>query len=325
MKHLQHQRDLFHNFTDFEKPFGRVWHEGLWQVLRIFNIEEGLVRAIKTLYEIANSAVLLNSQLGEFFETTVGVRQGCLLSLILFNLFLEKITQESLHDHLTSISIGGRPLCYVRFADDITSRGSNNGELQDLTNRLVERATAYGMEVSKEKNEDIDQQHEQHQCRYYYERPETRGGDQFQIPGSNLVQGWHMLSSNLIRITAAMATLNRSWRCNTISIVSKFMFCKFLVTSILLCGCEIWTFLTDWQNRIQAFDSKCQRKFLRIPYLKHKTNDWVRSKTSFLLGPQERLLATVKRRNFCMVRACHTPRQPLQFHSLGHLGGWASP
>ena len=151
MKHLQHQRDLFHNFIDFEKPFGRVWHEGLWQVLRIFNIEEGLVRAIKTLYEIANSAVLLNSQLGEFFETTVGVRQGCLLSLILFNLFLEKITQESLHDHLTSISIGGRPLCYVRFADDIASRGSNNGELQDLTNRLVERATAYGMEVSKEK------------------------------------------------------------------------------------------------------------------------------------------------------------------------------
>ena len=52
------------------------------------------------------SAVLLNSQLGEFFKTTVGVHQGGLLSLILFNLFLEKIMQETLHDYHTSISIG---------------------------------------------------------------------------------------------------------------------------------------------------------------------------------------------------------------------------
>ena len=33
-KHLQHQLDLFHNFIDFMKAFDRVWHAGLWQVLR---------------------------------------------------------------------------------------------------------------------------------------------------------------------------------------------------------------------------------------------------------------------------------------------------
>ena len=46
-KHLQHQRDLFHNFIDFKKAFDRVWHAGLWQVLRSFNIEEGLVQTIR--------------------------------------------------------------------------------------------------------------------------------------------------------------------------------------------------------------------------------------------------------------------------------------
>ena len=51
MKHLQHQRDLFHNFIDFKKAFDSVWHAGLWQVLRCFNIEEGLVQAIQALYE----------------------------------------------------------------------------------------------------------------------------------------------------------------------------------------------------------------------------------------------------------------------------------
>ena len=73
---------------DFKKAFDRVWHAGLWQVLRSFNIEKGLVQAIQALYENSSSAVLLNIQLGEFIKTTVGVRQACLLSSILFNIIL---------------------------------------------------------------------------------------------------------------------------------------------------------------------------------------------------------------------------------------------
>ena len=132
--------------------FDRVWHAGLWQAIRSFNILEGLVQAIQALYENSSSAVLLNSQLGEFFKTPVGVRQGCLLSLILFYLFQGKITQKTLHDYHTSLSIGRRSICSLRFADDIDLMGSSNDELQDLTNRLVDRATAYKMEVSTEKS-----------------------------------------------------------------------------------------------------------------------------------------------------------------------------
>ena len=93
----------------------------------------------------------MNSQLWEFFETTEGVGQGCLLSPILFNLFLEKIMQETLHGHHASIFIGRRPLCNLRFADGIDLMGSSNSEFQDITNRLVDRATACGKEVSAEK------------------------------------------------------------------------------------------------------------------------------------------------------------------------------
>ena len=38
---------------------------------------------------------------------------------------------------------------------------------------------------------------------------------------------------------------------------------------------------------IQAFETKCLRKLLRVFYLEHKTNDWVRNKTNFLVDPQE--------------------------------------
>ena len=43
-------------------------------------------------------------------------------------------------------------ICNLRFADDIDLMGSSNGAHQDLTNRLVDRATAYGMEVSTQKS-----------------------------------------------------------------------------------------------------------------------------------------------------------------------------
>ena len=42
-------------------------------------------------------------------------------------------------------------MCNLRFADDIYLMSGSNGELQDLTNRLVDRATAYEIEVTTEK------------------------------------------------------------------------------------------------------------------------------------------------------------------------------
>ena len=50
------------------------------------------------------------------------------------------------------------------------------------------------------------------------------------------------------------------------------------------------------EKKIQAFKTKCPRKHSHIYYLQHKTNKWVWSKISFLVGPQESLLATFKRR-----------------------------
>ena len=65
-------------------------------------------------------------------------------------MFPEKIMQETLHDYHTSVFIGGRPIYNLRFVDDIDLMGGSNGELQDLANTLVDRAAAYGMEVSTE-------------------------------------------------------------------------------------------------------------------------------------------------------------------------------
>ena len=55
--------------------------------------------------------------------------------------------QETPHDYHTSVSIGGRPICKLRFSDiDLT--GGSSSELRDLVSRAVQRGTAHGMEVS---------------------------------------------------------------------------------------------------------------------------------------------------------------------------------
>ena len=142
------------------------------------------------------------------------------------------------------------------------------------------------------------------------------------------MQGWHLLSRNPHQdcpSNGRMGRRNGIWRTNTFSFASKFKLYKSLVTPILLYGCETWTLLADSVKRIQPFETKYMRKFLRISYLEHETNDWVRSKIILLVGPQEPLLATGNRRNLAWFGICQTPRQPLQNHPSGHLGGWATP
>ena len=94
-KYLQHQQDLYHVFIDFKKAFDRVWHADLWAKMKKYYIRTNLIQVIKNLCNKATSAVLFNSRIGDWFRTTVGVRQGCLLSPTLFNIFLERIMTDA--------------------------------------------------------------------------------------------------------------------------------------------------------------------------------------------------------------------------------------
>ena len=67
--------------------------------MRKYDISTNLIRVIKNLYNKATSAVLFNSSVGNWFWTTVGVRRGCLLSPILFDIFLERIMTDTFEDH----------------------------------------------------------------------------------------------------------------------------------------------------------------------------------------------------------------------------------
>ena len=114
-------------------------------------INANLIKVIESLYSKATSAVYCNGSVGEWFRTTVGVRQGCLPSPTLFNIFLERIMTDALENHEGSVSIGGRTITNLRFADDIDALAGKEDELVKLINHLDTTSTKYGIEISAEK------------------------------------------------------------------------------------------------------------------------------------------------------------------------------
>ena len=125
----------------------RVWHEVLWATLRKYNINASIIRAI----ENPQSAVLFNGSTGEWFRTTVGVRQGCLLSPTLFNIFLERIIGGALDDQEGSVRIGGRLITNFCFADDIVVNAEEEEERGAMVDRLDRTTTKYKMEIGPDK------------------------------------------------------------------------------------------------------------------------------------------------------------------------------
>ena len=70
--------------------------------MREYNISTNLVRTIEQPYDKAKRAVQMSSSMGEWFITIVGVRQGCLLSPTLINIFLERIMSPIPTDYMHS-------------------------------------------------------------------------------------------------------------------------------------------------------------------------------------------------------------------------------
>ena len=89
---------VFAVFIDYKKAFDRVWHDGLFSVLQQYGVPPKLIHIIRDLDSKAKSCIRVNNNLTDWFETTIGVRQGCLLSPDLFNLFLEYILAEAFED-----------------------------------------------------------------------------------------------------------------------------------------------------------------------------------------------------------------------------------
>ena len=131
-KAREQQRDLYMCFIDCNKAFDCVDHEILWVILRVMGVPIHLIVLLKRLYTNQESTV--RTEFGETDNIDIGkgVRQGCILSPLLFNIYAENIMREALEEWESGISIGGRMVANLRYADDTTLLAGTKEDLIEL-------------------------------------------------------------------------------------------------------------------------------------------------------------------------------------------------
>ena len=73
------------------------------------------------------------------------------VGVVLFNIFLERIMTDDLENPEGTVSIGGKTITNLRFADDMDGLAGEQEELANLDEHLDKASTAYGMDIRAKK------------------------------------------------------------------------------------------------------------------------------------------------------------------------------
>jgi hypothetical protein len=151
------QKRLYVCFVDLEQAYDSVPRDRLWKRLYDLGVQGKLLFAIKALYDVGvNMWIRSGSGLLDPISATVGVKQGCPLSPLLFGIFI-----EGLEDHIRTHcpQAGPRMNAYVAsqripllmYADDAALVATNPTDLQTLLDATVGWCTDNSMRISTSK------------------------------------------------------------------------------------------------------------------------------------------------------------------------------
>ena len=144
-KTIEYSKELNLVSVDQEKAFDRVNRNKLWKTLEEYNVRGQLLDNIRAIYSNSMSAICTQDGLTEWFGVTSGVRQGCVLSPLLFSAYMDKITREA--------NPNPEDLNEMLFADDQSLVREKEGELQEHTNSLNTQCESFDMKISISKTE----------------------------------------------------------------------------------------------------------------------------------------------------------------------------
>ena len=90
----------------------------LWSKLSQLGISGKFFSNLKAIYNNVKCSVRINGHLTDWFSVNTGLKQGCLLSPVLFNLFMNDLTL-ALESTGLGIAIDGNKVCILQYANDI--------------------------------------------------------------------------------------------------------------------------------------------------------------------------------------------------------------
>ena len=149
-KAREFQKNIY--FIDYSKAFDCVDHNKLWEILQEMGIPNHLTCLLRNLYAGQEATVRSRHETTDWFQIGKGVRQGCILSPCLFNLYAEYIMRNArLDEAQTGTKIAGRKINNLRYTDDTTLMAESKEELKSLLMKAKKESGKVGLKLSIQK------------------------------------------------------------------------------------------------------------------------------------------------------------------------------
>ncbi|RUS80216.1 hypothetical protein EGW08_012012 [Elysia chlorotica] len=137
-KYLEKHKDIYVCFIDYAKAFDRVHHTKLIECLKGIGIDGKDIRIIRNLYWEQTSCIRIGEEVTDQTSIQRGVRQGCVMSPSLFNLYTEIIFRNI--NELPGMNISGQNINNIRYADDTALVAETPEQLQALLDKVNEES-----------------------------------------------------------------------------------------------------------------------------------------------------------------------------------------
>ena len=150
-KSIHNKKPLHVCFVDFRKAYDSVWRDGLYKKLLFYNIDKRFVRLLRNIYSTSSLAVKTQDGRSRIFESKVGLKQGCNLSPLLFNLFINDLLSDINGHFPDSPILNGIPINGLMYADDLVLISESENGLQRLLDILHNYTRKWFLQVNKSK------------------------------------------------------------------------------------------------------------------------------------------------------------------------------
>ena len=151
-KAKEFQKTIYFCFNDYAKAFDCMDHNKLWKILKEMGVQDHLICLLRNLYAGQEATVRTGCGTTDWFQIGKGVRQVCILSSCLFNLYTEYIMRNAgLEEAQAVIKIAGRNINNLRYADDTTLMAESEEELKSLLMKVKVESEEVGLKFSIQK------------------------------------------------------------------------------------------------------------------------------------------------------------------------------
>ena len=304
------KKPLYMCFVDLKAAYDTVNREALLLILAQYGVSEKLCNIIRALYTETKAAVRVEGELTDWFDIVNGLRQGCLLSPILFNVYIDHVLKIALKGYEGNVRIEFRmpdgrrargDLCEgvervmeLLYADDLVIIC----ETEKLLNEVIlsfERATqAWGLTISVKKTKILIANSDGESV----SEPLVIRGEQlervkeFVYLGSTLTEKGGSVTEIERRINLGYYKFNdlkkSIWNQSAISLKTKVQIYRATVLSTVLYGAESWTCTDKEYSRLNAFNTKLLRVLTR------KQRDEISNDRLYKLTKMEPLEDTIR-------------------------------